>query len=126
MAEDLSKLTEYDTFFRRLSEIVHGTWRALERYHLVKCLNPLHGRHYMGWTGATHDAGVTIVHFGVNMAVGVIKGVIDYMESAAKPGWKKRINKIEQEAQQLLLEEMNRLGMLPENISNESNTCVGG
>jgi hypothetical protein len=114
MAEDLSKLTEYDTFFRRLSDIVHGTWRALERYHLVKCLNPLHGRHYMGWTGATHDAGVTIVHFGINGAVGVIKGVIDYMESAAKPGWKKRIDNIEQEARQLRLEDMNRLGMLPE------------
>ncbi len=104
MADELSKLTEYETFFRRLSDIVHGTWRALERYHLVKCLNPLHGRHYMGWTGATHDAGVTIVHFGVNMAVGIIKGVIDYMGPAAQPGWKKRIDKIEQEAQKLQLE----------------------
>ena len=102
MADDLSKLMEYDIFFRRLSDIVHGTWRALERYHLVKCLNPLHGRHYIGWPGATHDAGVTIVHFGINGAVGVIKGVIDYMESAAKPGWKKRIYKIEQEFNQIL------------------------
>lgn len=122
MAVDLSKLMEYDTFFRRLSDIVHGTWRSLERYHLVKCLNPLHGRHYMGWTGATHDAGVTIVHFGITGAVGVIKGVVDYMGLAAKPGWKKRIDKMEQEAWQLLLEDMNRLGILPENISNESNT----
>ncbi|MBW2608496.1 MAG: hypothetical protein JRD05_12780 [Deltaproteobacteria bacterium] len=105
MAEDLSKMMEYDTFFRRLSDIVHGTWRALERYHLVKCLNPLHCGHYMGWTGATHDAGVTIIHFGIKGAVGVIKGVIDYMESAAKPGWKKRIDKIEQEFNKLLLDE---------------------
>lgn len=106
MADDLSKLTEYDTFFRRLSDIVHGTWRALERYHLVKCLNPLHGRHYMGWTGATHDAGVTIVHFGIDMAVRVIKGVIDYMGSAAEPKWEKRIGKIEKEAKRLMVEDL--------------------
>lgn len=121
MADDLSMLTEYETFFRRLSEIVHGTWRSLERYHLQKCLNPLHGGHYVGWTGATHDAGVTIVHFGIQMAVRVIKGVIDYMGSAAKPNWKKRIDKIEQEAQQLMMGEMNTLGILPENIGNGNN-----
>jgi hypothetical protein len=110
MADDLSKLTEYETFFRRLSDIVHGTWRALERYHLQKCLNPLHGRHYVGWTGATHDAGVIIVHFGVNMAVRVIKGVIDYMGLAAESKWEKCINKIEQEAERLMKEELAGLG----------------
>ncbi|MBN1765108.1 MAG: hypothetical protein JW860_07615 [Sedimentisphaerales bacterium] len=106
MAEDLSKLTEYELYFRRLSDIVHGTWRALERYHLQKCLNPLHGGHYMGWTGATHDAGITVIHFGINMAVRVIKVVIDYMGPAADPKWKKRIDKIEQETNQLIIEEM--------------------
>jgi len=114
MADDLSKLAEYETFFRRLSDIVHGTWRALERYHLHKCLNPLHGGHYVGWTGATHDAGVIIVHFGVNMAVRVIRGVIDYMGLATESKWKKRIDKIEQEAERLTKEELAGLGLWEE------------
>lgn len=106
MADDLSMLTEYETFFRRLSDIVHGTWRSLKRYHLQKCLNPLHGDHYVGWTGATHDAGVTIVHFGIDMAVRVIKGVIDYMGSAAESKWEKSIGKIEKEAKRLMVEDL--------------------
>jgi len=106
MADDLSMLTEYEIFFRRLSDIVHGTWRSLERYHLQKCLNPLHGGHYVGWTGATHDAGVTIVHFGIDMAVRVIKGVIDYMGSAAESKWEKRIGTIEKEAKRLMVEDI--------------------
>jgi len=97
MANDVSKLHEYEIYFRRLSDIVHGTWRALERYHLRKCLNPLHAGHYMAWTGATHDAGMTIVHFGTTMAARAIRALVEYMGPVAEDKWRRRIVKIEED-----------------------------
>ena len=97
MAEELLKLGEYEIYFRRLSDIVHGTWRALERYHLRKCQNPLHAGHYIAWTGATHDAGVSIVHFGINMAIRAIRVLVQYMGSAVDAKWERRLEKIEEE-----------------------------
>jgi len=97
MAKEVSKLKEYEIYFRRLSDIVHGTWRALERYHLRKCLNPLHAGHYIAWTGATHDAGVSVVHFGTKMAMRAIRVLVQYMGSSADPKWQRRLEKIEEE-----------------------------
>ena len=109
MAKELSKLNEYEIYFRRLSDIVHGTWRALERYHLRKCLNPLHAGHYIAWTGATHDAGVSVVHFGINMAIRAIWVLIQYMGSSANPKWQKRLEKIEEEVVSLMREDLSVL-----------------
>ncbi len=98
MAKDLSMLHEYEIYFRRLSDIVHGTWRSLERYHMRQCQNPLHAGHYVPWTGATHDAGVSIVHFGIKMAIRAMHVLVEYMGSAANPEWKIRLEKIEAKA----------------------------
>ncbi|MHC4567179.1 MAG: DUF5677 domain-containing protein [Planctomycetota bacterium] len=97
MAKEMSKLPEYEIYFRRLSDIVHGTWRALDRYHVRRCLNPLHGEHYVAWTGATHDAGETVVHFGVKMAVRAFKALLQHMGPEARPNWKERLQTIESE-----------------------------
>lgn len=106
MAKEMSKLSEYEIYFRRLSDIVHGTWRALERYHVKKCYNPLHGEHYVAWTGATHDAGETVVHFGVRMAVRALKALFEHMGSEAHPTWKARLQKIESQVLALAQEHL--------------------
>jgi len=89
-------LHEYEYFFRRLSDIVHGSWRALKRYHLRPCLNPLHRGHHVAWTGATHDAGLCIVYFGIMMAVETIAPLLVYMGKAAEPSWSKRLASIKE------------------------------
>jgi hypothetical protein len=85
---------------------VHGTWRALERYHLRKCLNPLHAGHYMAWTGATHDAGVTIVHFSTTMAVRAIRALVEFMGSAADEKWRRSILKIDEDTKTLMKKDL--------------------
>jgi hypothetical protein len=95
MAKELLKLGEYEIYFRRFSDIVHGTWRALRRYHMRKCLNPLHAGHNISWTGATHDAGMTVVHFGINMAIRAIQTIVEYMGKEGNPKWLSDLEKIE-------------------------------
>lgn len=48
---DLAKMTDdlgedermlYDIIYKRTSDIVHGNWRVIEKYHLDRSLNPMH------------------------------------------------------------------------------------
>jgi len=97
MAEDLCMLQEYEWHFRRLSDIVHGAWRALERYHLRRCQNPLHQNHYVPWIGATHDAGLSIVHFGVMMTLRCLEALLKFMGPAADTTWPQRLSRLKAE-----------------------------
>ncbi len=111
MAEEMLSLSEYEFYFRRLSDVVHGTWRALERYHLRPCLNPLHGDHHVAWAAATHDAGVSIIHFGIAMATRAIRVLIGYMGGSADSKWNSRLEKIDQEAASLRKRDLAELGL---------------
>lgn len=110
MAKEISSLHEYEFYFRRLSDIVHGTWRALDRYHLRPCLNPLHGGHYVPWVGASHDAGVSVVHFGIAMTTRAVRILLEYMGESADPRWSSRLKKIDQDAISLRKKDLDDVG----------------
>ncbi len=75
MAKDIGREHAYKIVFSRASDIVHGSWRALKRYHLQRCLNPLHQRHRIPYVGPTHDAGLTPVVWGIMNALEALGAV---------------------------------------------------
>jgi len=58
MAEDIGRSVEYEMVFARASDVVHGTWRSLMRWSLVRCINPLHQNHWVPDIGSTTNAGM--------------------------------------------------------------------
>jgi len=46
MADEIGKDERYlyDFVYKRTSDIVHGNWRIIEKYHLVRSENPMHDR----------------------------------------------------------------------------------
>lgn len=84
MAKDTGREHTYKFVFSRASDIVHGSWRALKRYHLQKCRNPLHNRfHWIPYDGPTHDAGLTPIVCGIINALEAL-GVI--VRTVFEPG----------------------------------------
>lgn len=59
MATGIDDVDGYYAVFKRASDIVHGSWRALTRYHTMRCINPLHKHHQIPYSGARRDAGIT-------------------------------------------------------------------
>ena len=57
MAEDIGRSVEYEMVFARASDVVHGTWRSITRWSMVRCINPLHQNHWIPDVGPTCDAG---------------------------------------------------------------------
>jgi Family of unknown function (DUF5677) len=76
MAVETGRELTYKTVFSRGSDIVHGSWRALKRYHLQKCLNPLHKFHWIPFAGPTHDAGLTPIVGGIMQATEALRAIV--------------------------------------------------
>lgn len=102
MADDVSATMEYELHFRRLSDIVHGLWRDLERYHVVKCANPMHRGHCLAWTGPTCDAGKTPVCYAIWVTVRALKAFLGHMGDIAEDTWGIRLEGIERETHELM------------------------
>lgn len=75
MAKAIGQERTYKIVFSRSSDIVHGSWRALKRYHLQKCLNPLHKFHWIPYGGPTHDAGLTPIVWGMTHAIEALSAI---------------------------------------------------
>jgi len=85
MAEDTGREHTYKIVFSRASDIVHGSWRALKRYHLQKCLNPLHKFHSIPYDGPTHDAGLTPIVWGIMHAMEALSAIVRTVCESGSP-----------------------------------------
>lgn len=88
MAKDIGQEDLYMGVFLRASDIVHGSWRALIRYHLSQCRNPLHQYHWIPYLGPTHDAGhsaiVSAIMFAAEALTAVTQTVFEPQSGQAK------------------------------------------
>jgi hypothetical protein len=75
MAQDIGQEDLYMALFSRASDIVHGSWRGLTRYHMSQCRNPLHRYHWIPYLGPTHDAGHTAIVGGIMLAAEALNAV---------------------------------------------------
>jgi hypothetical protein len=85
MAKETGREHTYKIVFSRASDIVHGSWRALKRYHLQKCLNPLHKFHSIPYSGPTHDAGLTPVVWGIMHAMEALSAIVHIVCESGSP-----------------------------------------
>jgi hypothetical protein len=85
MAKELGREDAYMAVFARASDIVHGSWRGLTRYHLRKCLNPPHQFHWIPYTGPTHDAGLTPIVWGIANALEAIWSIAGTVCDSGSP-----------------------------------------
>ncbi len=83
----------YTIVFGRASDAVHGTWRNLRRFHLDRCLNPLHQGHHLPNLGGSRSAGLTPV---VGALMLTSEAVVAILESIAptEATERKRANEI--------------------------------
>jgi hypothetical protein len=85
MATDIGREHVYRTVFSRASDIVHGSWRDLKRYHLQRCLNPLHQYHWIPYVGPTHDAGLTPIVGGIMNALEALRAIVRAVCTSESP-----------------------------------------
>ena len=62
LAKEIGDESGYAILFARSSGVVHGSWRALKRYHLQRCQNSLHRFHHIPYAGTMKPAGLTPLH----------------------------------------------------------------
>jgi hypothetical protein len=79
-----SMAREIDPFlekvFQRSSDATHGTWRSIEKYHLSRCLNPLHPAHHVTPSGPRRSAGIVPCITALMQCIDLLLSIYMYVE----------------------------------------------
>ena len=94
MAEEVwGKDNEYYFLYKRSSEVIHGHWRVIAKYHLAKSLNPMHNGLYWYNENQNHFAGVVPAYGTLGLAIDILLSVLHDIKSEQTKELKTKLSK---------------------------------
>jgi hypothetical protein len=82
MAEEVwGKDNMYYFFYKRSSEVTHGQWKVIAKYHLSKSLNPMHGGIYWYNEDKNRFAGLIPAFICLDLAINFLISIVKDIDS---------------------------------------------
>lgn len=99
MAEEVwGKDNPYYMMYKRASDVVHGHWRVIAKYHLEKSMNPMHNGLYMHKSDPNSYSGVTASFTALDVATGAMLTALEGIDDPTVNALRERLSELKRSA----------------------------
>lgn len=120
MAEEVwGKGNQYYFLYKRSSEVIHGNWRVIAKYHLAKSLNPMHNGLYLYNENPNRFAGLVPAFTCLGVSVDFLIRILNDIEAEELLELKEKLTKFQKRLWDGWMKYFNKYIMPTENETNE-------